>query len=116
MLAPTILELAGIRQPDWMDSRSLLPCIRGAPDAERRLAFTQSVEANSAFQPLRHGTIGVIDGQHQYLLNLDTRHGALYDLAEAHEQKVDRSRAEPQLAAQLRRDIARRFPDIPGIA
>ena len=37
------------------------------------LAFYQYLERNSVFRPLRHGTVGVIDGQYQYVLDLDTK-------------------------------------------
>jgi arylsulfatase A-like enzyme len=114
MLAPTILDVAGIGRPDWMDGRSLLPFVRGETSGRQPLAFTQSLEANSAFGPVTRGTIGVIDGQHQYVLTLETRTAALYNLSESHEQRADRCLAEPALAAEMRHHIAQRFPNVLG--
>jgi arylsulfatase A-like enzyme len=114
VLAPTMLEIAGIARPGWMDGESLSPLLHGGQELSASLAYTQFFVANSAFKPITHGTVGVIDGQHQYVFNLDTRVGALFDLAEAHEQKLDRSLAEPGLVKHLRDQIGRRFPGLIG--
>jgi arylsulfatase A-like enzyme len=114
LLAPTILGIAGLGQPDSMAGPSLQSVLRGAAVAANTSAFTQYFYTNSAFKPIRHGTVGVIDGRRQFVINLDSGAGALFDLAEAHEQRVDRSAAEPALAAALRRQIQRRFPEIFG--
>ena len=58
--------------------------------------------------------MGVIDGQNQYVFALDRGSGALYALAESDQQKQDRSASEPVLAAQMRGQIARQFPDLFG--
>ena len=113
-LAPTILEMAGVERPDWMEGQSLLA--RTADDAgvQSGHAFTQYLAANSSFEPVTRGTVGVIDGRYQFVLDLENGAGKLFDLAEAHEQKVDRSLAEPAVAADLHAQIRRRFPQIFG--
>ena len=83
----------------------------GAPSGH---AFTQYLVPNSSFEPITRGTVGVIDGRYQFVLDLEKDTGKLFDLAEAHEQKVDRSLAEPAVAADLRAQIRRRFPQIFG--
>ena len=112
-LAPTILELLGQSRPGWMSSPSLVPWLNrdGSGEGEG-LAFTQHLEKNSIFKPLRHGTIGVIDGQYQYVVYLDTQKGALRPLNEAQIWDVDRSAENPSRARQLRAAIASRFPDL----
>jgi hypothetical protein len=97
-----------------MDGQSLCGALRGESSTGASLAFTQFFERNSAFEPVKRGTIGVLDGQHQYVFDLETRTGALYDLDEAHEQKFDRSLTEPKVASNLRDDIGRRFPYLLG--
>jgi hypothetical protein len=96
-----------------MDGQSLLGLSGAAGDRTSR-AFTQFLAPNSSFEPVTRGTLGVIDGQHQFVLDLEKNAGALFDLAEAHDQKVDRSRAEPALAANLRAQIVQEFPEICG--
>ena len=103
-------------RPSWMDGNSLLPLVRGDVGARSlNLAFTQYLAGNSVFAPLRHGTVGVIDGQHQYVLDISTGKGKLRRLAEAHLPSIDRSSEEPELALALRRIILKRFPTIRGV-
>ena len=112
-LAPTILELAGVPQPGWMRGQSLVPWLNrdGQGDGEG-LAFTQYLERNSVFKPLRHGTVGVIDGQYQYLVYLNTQKGARRPLNEAQIWNLDRSAEHPARAEALRTAIHSRFPDL----
>ena len=114
-LAPTILELAGQPKPEWMRGQSLVRWLNGNDQGEGEgLAFCQFLEKNSVFKPLRHGTVGVIDGksQHQYVLDLDTQKGALKPLKEAQIWNLDRSAENPALAEQLRAAIYSRFPEL----
>src|SRR5581483_6399105 len=107
------LELACVPRPDWMDGRSLMPLIRGSGEGTPgRFAFTEFFTANSVFKPVRHGTLGVIDGQHQYVFDLDTHRGALFSLADADRQRYDLAAGQPLVAARLRAALQRRFPDI----
>jgi hypothetical protein len=113
-VAPTVLELAGLPRPEWMRSPSLLPWLNSDNQGEGQgLAFTQYLETNSIFKPLHHGTVGVIDGRNQYILNLSSGKGILRGLAEAQSMDLDRSAAEPALAQRLRDAIYARFPDLP---
>lgn len=111
-LAPTILDLAGLQIPSWMEGRSLKPFLDGRKNPEERgYAFTEFFDQNSAFKPLRKGTVGVIDGDYQYVHDVAAHKGRLYRLAEAHIQADDRSLAEPEKAEQLKREILMRFPE-----
>lgn len=114
-IAPTILELAGQRKPAWMHGQSLVECLsRNSQGEAQGLAFTEFLEKNSTSKPLRHGTVGVIDGrsQYQYVLDLDTRKGSLRPLNEAQVWNVDSSNENPALAQQLRQEIYSRFPEL----
>jgi arylsulfatase A-like enzyme len=117
-LAPTILDIARLPQPVWMPGQSLVPLLNGVPEnyGENQgggLAFTQYLATNSLFKPLNSGTVGVIDGQHQYVLDLATGTGKLRGLAEAQICDLDRSVENPALAQTLRETIYRRFPNLP---
>jgi len=88
--------------------------MRSDAPSESSLAFAQSLETNSVFETVRHGTIGVIDGRYQYVRTLDDGSGALFALEEADRQSHDRVAEEPAVAAQLRRHIEQRFPSLFG--
>jgi arylsulfatase A-like enzyme len=113
-LSPTLLDIAGLAAPDWMEGRALSFAVD--PTAARGEAFTQYLSPNHAFGAIRHGTVGVIDGQQQYIFDLERRTGSLFDLAEAHEQRADLAQAQPQIAAALQADIRARFPNLMGAA
>ena len=112
-LAPTILELAGQPKPEWMRGQSLVGWLNrdGQGDGEG-MAFTQYLEKNSAFKPLHHGRVGVIDGQYEYVLDLDTQKGALRPLKEAQIWNLDRTADNPARAEALRAAILSRFPEL----
>jgi arylsulfatase A-like enzyme len=113
-LAPTILEIAGIPRADWMRGESLVPWLNRNNEGEGQgLAFTQYLSTNSIFKPVTHGTVGVIDGRHQYVLDLGSGKGILRGLAEAQSWNLDRSTENPALARTLRDAIQARFPDLP---
>jgi arylsulfatase A-like enzyme len=114
-LAPTILELAGQPKPNSMRGQSLAKWLGRNAENDGQgqgLAFTQYLEKNSAFRPLHHGTVGVIDGQYQYVLDLDTEKGALRPLDQAQIWNLDRTSENPARAAILRDAIYSRFPEL----
>ena len=112
-LAPTILELGGWPKPDWMRGQSLVGWLNRDGQGEGQgLAFCQYLERNSVFKPPRHGTVGVIDGQYQYVHDLDTQKGALRPLSEAHIRNLDRTADNPARAEVLRAALHSRFPDL----
>lgn len=110
-LGPTILDLAGQPKPDWMHGQSLRNWLTrdGQPEGEG-LAFTQYLERNNVFKPLRHGKVGVIDGHYQYIFDIETQNGSLRPLGESHIWNLDRSAENPARAEALRKAIFTRFP------
>ncbi len=110
-LAPTILEFAGLPRPSWMRGPMLFP----GDSATMRTggeAFTQYLELNSIFEPIRQGTVGIIDGVNQFVVDLESRKGILRPLAEADLTDADHSQENPALAAELLRRIYARFPGL----
>jgi arylsulfatase A-like enzyme len=113
-LAATILDLARQPKPEWLRGQSLVGWLgRDGEGGGEGLAFTQHLERNSIFRPLRHGTVGVIDGKYQYVLDLETLKGWLRPLDEAQYWNVDRSAEDPARADALRAAIYSRFPYLP---
>jgi hypothetical protein len=113
-LAPTILDIAGLPRPARMRGPSLIPWLTsGQGSGGDDLAFTQYLETDSIFKPLNAGTVGVIDGRHQYILDLASGKGRLRSLDEAHLWDCDHSAENPALAEKLRNTIYSRFPELP---
>jgi arylsulfatase A-like enzyme len=112
-LAPTILDLAGVPRPTSMRGPSLVPWLSADfSSQDAGVAFCQYFERNSVYKPLRRGTVGVISGDYQYLVYLDTQKGELRPLAEAQVWNLDRSTEHPERAKALRKALHGRFPDI----
>ncbi|HTA46864.1 MAG TPA: sulfatase [Bryobacteraceae bacterium] len=109
-LAPTILELAGLAKPDWMAGRSLAEWLSRNGGENEGIAFCEHFWTNSNFKPLHHGTVGVIDGKDQYVLDLASGKGALRPLQEAHMRDLDRQAEFPEKAKALREVLLARFP------
>ena len=49
---PTICDLVGVRHPDWLQGRSLMPLIRGEADAVRDAIFAEGTY-HAAYEPQR---------------------------------------------------------------
>ena len=112
-LAPTILELAGVPKPDWMHGESLVGWLgRDGQGEGQGLAFAQYLERNSVFKPPHRGTMGVIQGQYQYVYYIDTKKSALRPLKEAQIWNLDRSAEFPAHAAALHAELHARFPEL----
>jgi arylsulfatase A-like enzyme len=79
-IAPTILDLAGIQVPDWMEGRSLLPLIEGK-DVEPRPVFSMQLIRNRSFgRRIDKGTIAVWDGEYKLIYYLDKGEKLLFNL------------------------------------
>lgn len=112
-LPPTILDLAGHAKPDWMHGQSLATWLNSSRSGTGEgMAFTQFLEKNSSFMPLRHGMVAAIDGQYEYVFDLDTQKGSLRPLSEAETWNLDRSADNPAQAAAMRAAIFARFPEL----
>ena len=112
-IAPTIADLANQSKPNWMHGQSLTPWLStGNAQPPKSFAFSQFLEKNSVFKPLTHGTAGVIDGEYQYVLDLDTGKGKLRPLDQAHIWDLDRSAENPAKAQELLGAIYSQFPEL----
>jgi arylsulfatase len=104
-IVPTVLEALGIRQPETIDGRSLLPLLSGTPPAPRA-AWSYAAQSN-------HGIALRLDDGFKYVFNNDAwppAHG------QEHFLRIDRkSGAEGEVAAnvmqrrKLRRELFDRY-------
>jgi hypothetical protein len=96
-----------------MQGPSLVPYLNGKPsDAPGGRAFSQYFERNRVFDPIKHGTVGVIEGDFQYVYFIDKQLGALRPLEKAEVWDMDFSGSYPREAAALRDVVRKRFPEL----
>jgi len=114
-IAPTILDIAGLPRPEWMDGISIEQALKSdSGGASSGIAFTQFFDPEtSIFEIPRHGTVGAIADQHQYVMDIQSGRGSLYHLAESNLQNNDISEVDPVRAQSMRNLILSRFPTIP---
>ncbi len=79
-IAPTLLELAGLSPPTWMEGRSLLPILAGQAAADRHRDFVRCEYYDAL--PLGSGSFATMYRDARWKLNVyhDTGAGELYDL------------------------------------
>lgn len=79
-IAPTILELAGIHTPDWMEGRSLVPLVK-EEQMESSPLFAMYLQKNRSFgQPITKGTIAVWDRDYKLIYYLEDNKKLLFNL------------------------------------
>ncbi|MBI4825066.1 MAG: sulfatase-like hydrolase/transferase [Nitrospirae bacterium] len=80
-IAPTILQLAGISIPEWMEGRSLVPLLEGDAAEERPVFSMQFLNNRSLGNPITKGTVAVWDRQYKLVHYLEDGRSLLFDLA-----------------------------------
>ncbi len=105
-IAPTILDLAGIPVPHWMEGRSLYPIIKG--DAlEPRLVFSMQLIKNRAFgHPIRNGTIAVWDRDFKLIHYLEKGETLLFNIQTDPDESQDLSQENPEIRERLMKIIS----------
>ncbi|GAA2756309.1 sulfatase family protein [Actinopolymorpha rutila] len=86
-LGPTVLELADITPPPWMEAVSLLPALRGEAYDGREYVFSEHAR-DMILQGTELMTM-VFDGRWKLVEFLDSEQGQLFDLAEDPNELVD---------------------------
>lgn len=79
-VAPTILEIAGIEVPEWMEGRSLVPLLQGGI-LETRPIFSMKLQTNRLFgNPITKGVVAVRYGDYKLIDYLDDEKKLLFNL------------------------------------
>jgi arylsulfatase A-like enzyme len=79
-IPPTILDIARIPVPSWMEGRSLIPLIRGE-NFPQRPAFSMNLENNpSQWHQINKGTIAVWEGNYKLIHYLEEEKSLLFNL------------------------------------
>jgi choline-sulfatase len=106
-LAPTLLELCGLEGAAGLDGRSLAGTLAGDALGET------DVVAEYLAEGVRSPAVMLRRGRHKYVWCEDDPE-QLYDLAADPHELVNRAADEPQLCAELRAEVERRW-DMPAL-
>ena len=90
-LAPTFLELAGVRPPDLMDAVSLLPVLEGRAAELRPFQLSELSNCQMLF-----------DGRYKWIRSWNDR-DELYDLLEDPEERVNRIDSLPDVVRRMQK-------------
>jgi arylsulfatase len=105
-IAPTILELAGISAPEWMEGRSLLPLIDDKPLDPRpvySMQFSNNPYAGDSL--LTKGTVAVWDGDYKLIYYMENDKSLLFDLKSDPDEKYNLVDTRPRILQRLRQLI-----------
>ena len=105
-IAPTILELAGISAPSWMEGRSLLPLIWGKPLESKPIFSMQLIQNRSFGHPIEKGTIAVWDGDYKLVYYLDgKKEPLLFNLQSDPDEINNLYQQKPDISQRLKKLI-----------
>jgi arylsulfatase A-like enzyme len=96
----TVLDLANIKVPAWMEGRSLVPLLHDMK-MEPRPAFALSYTNNASDEPIVKGTIAVWQNDYKLIYYLDKEKSLLYNLKEDPDELNNLLITEPEIKQQL---------------
>ena len=99
-IAPTILELAGISVPAWMEGRSLVPLMKDK-FLQPRPVFSMHLKMNRAFHLITNGTIVVWDGDYKLIHYLQGKKSLLFNLRTDPGETRNLFDEEPEISQRL---------------
>lgn len=105
-IAPTILKLAGIPVPQWMEGRSLTPLFEDK-HLEPRPIFSMQLIKNRSLgrHPIAKGTIAVWDGDYKLIYYLEPKKALLFNLLTDPDEIQNIYEEQPEIAERLLRLI-----------
>ena len=93
---PSVLELAGLPQPEGLDGRSLLPLLRGDSRQADRVAVAEVLNRRNTIVHL----LAVSNGRHKLIRSPDGK-PSLFDLERDPGELRDLSETEPEITKEL---------------
>ena len=110
-LVPTIVDLIGGQAPSWSEGTSLKPALEGK-DVPQRLLYSMNLEPGSAFEPIRQGTVAVLDGDFKYIDHLGTQEASLYRYRTDPLEEKNLVESEPAVAARMKALLANELKEV----
>jgi arylsulfatase A-like enzyme len=102
-IAPTILDIAGIPVPDWVEGVSLLPVINGIERASAPVFSMQFINNRAEGEPISKGTIAVRSGNYKLVDYLEESRLMLYDVERDPHETVNLITKKPAVANSLKK-------------
>lgn len=100
-ISATILDLAGISLPPWMEGRSLVPALRGGK-LPAQPAFSMTFEGNrSRGHQISKGSIAVWDGNYKLIHYLEKNESLLFNLNKDPEELDNLIDSKPEAGKYL---------------
>lgn len=99
-LTPTILNLANIQVPQWMEGRSLVPILRGKKLLSKP-AFSMNLQKSFWERPINKGTIAVWEGDYKLIHYLEERRSLLFNLKKDPDELNNLFDAESKIGKHL---------------
>ncbi len=100
-LPPTILGLADIPTPEWMEGRSLLPLMRGKKLQPKNI-YSMSFQKNPSIgAKITKGTIAVWEGDYKLIYYLEEKKSLLFNLKEDPDELKNLFDEEKEISAHL---------------
>jgi len=96
----TILEIAGLPTPSWMEGRSLMPLINGM-SLNARTSISMSLFKNRSGQPISTGTLAVWEGDYKLIHSLDDGTSKLFNLEDDPDELIDLFDDRPEISERL---------------
>lgn len=101
-IAPTILEIAGLPVPEWIEGRSLVPLLNGR-FLEPRPVFSMQLIKNKDIGnvEINRGTLAVWDGDYKLIHYLDEGKSLLFNVRDDPDELRDLFAEEPEISHNL---------------
>ncbi len=96
----TILDLANIPVPSWMEGRSLVPLMRGKRLSSRP-AFSMALHKNPPRHQITKGTIAVWEGDYKLIHYLEEKKSLLFNLKQDPDELNNLFDKEPEVGQRL---------------
>jgi len=99
-IAATILGIADIPIPSWMEGRSLVPLLHGE-ELSPRPVFSMNLIRNTKGQMIDKGEIAIWDGDYKLILRIDDNSSLLFNVKHDPGELHDLSYIEPKVKEYL---------------
>jgi arylsulfatase A-like enzyme len=96
----TILDLADIPVPSWMEGRSLLPLLRDKKLADKT-AISMNLERNAPADVITKGSVAVWEGEYKLIHYLDNKKSLLFNLKKDPDELNNLFDEEPVVGQQM---------------
>jgi arylsulfatase A-like enzyme len=103
-IAPTLLDIAGVKRPSQMEGESLLPLIHGKSFTPRPV-FSASLSRNGRFKNYTKGTFAMLEGPWKYIQYLEPDSEEIFNLSDDPREKENLAAMHPDILKRMRQAL-----------